>query len=871
MRLLVHFRPDASAAERDDAVRSVGGWIDAEIPALGVTRIALPGDADDAFGDGPAVAAALAAHPAVAHAELDRVVHLTFAPNDQYYATDPYSGLGQWGIRKAFVDKAWDSTRGAAGVVVAVLDTGVDPAHPDLAGALAPGATFLTQVTTGCDGAATKDDNSHGTHVAGIVAASGNNGLGIAGVAFGVRVMPLKVLDCTGMGELSDVASGIVYATDHGARIINLSLGSPFESTTLRAAVTYAAQHNVLIVSAVGNCGTTSSSCTSLNEVQYAAAYPEVLAVGATDTDDSVAFFSSRNSTTDISAPGRKIVSTTPTYATYLSTHSGATLSYAAFSGTSQASPFVSGVAALVWSADPTLTATQVYQRLVSTADDLGPAGRDDGYGFGRVNGLRAVQATTAERYGATYDTSAVPKSVATGSSFVARVGLANSSSFTWSAADPTNAVRLAWSWSSPSLTPVATPSGTLPLPADVPAGASATVTGVVVAPSTAGPYTLRFDLVRGTTAFSSKGVAPASVAAVVGSGLGATYAAPAGTASFDLGTPGSVTVSVTNTGSVTWPAGGPTPVHLSYHWLQNGALVQWDGLRASLPADVALGGRATVAVPVLPPVSPGAYTLRLDLVQEGIAWFSGAGVIPLDLPANVRSALVATYALDAVPAMLPGGRLAIPVTLTNIGTATWSAAGAMPVHVAAHISDSKGNVVSWDGARTVLAADVAPGAKVTTAVTVDAPLAAGAYRVRVDTVEEGVAWFSSLGVATADADLFVTPDLRAQLTGGPITVSRASPVAQVTITNTGIATWTPTGAAPVDVGVHWYDARGSVLVWDGPRTALPGPVAAGASVTLAVQLGAAPAGAAFVAVDLVAEGVAWAGQGPLRLVTFAP
>lgn len=876
MRILVRFRADATDAQIADAVHSVGGWIDAELPAIGMTRIALAGGANDAFGDGPAVAAALAAHPAVASAEFDHSVRLAFDPTDPYYLTDPYVSLGQWGIRKAFVNGAWDRVRGSANVTVAVLDTGVDAGHPDLQGALVSGTTIVSDPTSGCDPTSTKDDNSHGTHVAGIVGATSNNGAGIAGVAFGVKVMPVKVLDCSGLGSLSDVAQGMIWAVDHGARIVNLSLGSPFDSATLRSAVTYAVQRNVLVVSAAGNCGTSGNGCTSIGQVEYPAAYPEVLAVGATDTDDSVTFFSSQNATVDVAAPGRRIVSTTPRYATYQSARGG-TLTYGAFSGTSQAAPLAAGVAALLLSGEPQLTPAQIIQRLESTSDQLGGAAgtRNDGYGYGRVNALRAVSAApVVERYGATYDTSALPRSVAVGATFTARVGLTNASSFTWAAADP-GAVRLQWSWTDAIGRPLGA-AASVGLPAEVLPGATVQVTFPVAAPASPGSYVLRLDLSRAGTPFSSKGVVPGSSPAVAGSGIGARYApvattSTAGAASFDVGGSSAIGVVLTNTGTVTWAAGGATPVRLSYHWLQSGAVVAWDGARATLPADVAAGATVTVSLPVLSPARPGAYTLRLDLVQEGVAWYSTLGVPPLDVPANVRSAFTATYAVAAAPFLLPGGRARVPVTITNVGTQTWSAGGASPVRVAAHVYDPGGNVASWDGARTPLASDVAPGAQVQTTVIVDAPITSGAYRVKVDLVREGIAWFSALGVATADLDLGVVLDRRAQLPGGPISVSRADPTAKITIVNTGVTTWTGDGSVPLNVAAHWYDAMGNVLAWEGPRTRLAGIVPPNASVSVTAGLGTPPAGAAFVAVDLVAEGVAWFGQGSLRPVTFTP
>ena len=317
-RLLVRFKPEASDAARAAALRRVGGTVTGGIAELGVTRVALvlpssPGLAVAlALPAAPGLAVALlGADPAVDWAEPDRRMGLDLTPNDPYFLTDPYTGLGLWGLRKIQADKAWDLVRGSPQIIVAVVDTGVDPAHPDLASALLPGVAFNSSPSAGC-GQPTRDDNGHGTHVAGIIGASGNDGVGVIGTAFGVRILPLKALDCEGTGVVGDIAQAIVYALNNGARVINVSLGAPTDSQTLRAAVQAAASRNVLIVAAAGNCGIGGAACDTTNETSYPAAYPEVLAVAATDVDDTRATFSTAALYVGIAAPGRSIVSTAP-------------------------------------------------------------------------------------------------------------------------------------------------------------------------------------------------------------------------------------------------------------------------------------------------------------------------------------------------------------------------------------------------------------------------------------------------------------------------------------------------------------------------------------------------------------------------------
>jgi subtilisin family serine protease len=625
-RILVRFWPGATAAERAKAIASVGGIADRVLDAIGVSRVALPiPSSADEVG---LTSLRLARDPAVLSVEPDSTGSVQFTPNDPLYLADPSFGLGQWGIRKAHVDQAWDVIRGSPAIVVAVIDTGIDANHPDLVGVALPGTTFVTSPDPQCDANSTIDDNGHGTHVAGLIAANGNNGQGIAGVAFGVRILPIKALDCQGSGLLSDVAAGVIWATDHGARIINISLGSSSAQATLEDAIRYAVARNVLVVTAAGNCGVASTRCGSVNEPSYPGAYPETLAVGATDVNDLRASFSNIDPYVALSAPGVRIWSTIPTYPTTLSRNASGIPGYAALSGTSQAAPFVAGVAALVLSGEPTLTAAQLAARLRSTTDDLGPPGPDPGFGTGRVNALRAVSMSAVPTYGAVYDMAALPAVASILAPIDVPITVTNASSFAWPATGA-DAVHLAFHWADPSGRTLVWDGRRSALPADVPAGATTLVRATIPTPPLPGAYRLRLDLVReGVTWFSAENVPSPDVAVLVGNGYAASYApTPASEAAFVQGGR-TLDVTVANVGVVAWPAAGPTPVRLSYHLIRpDGSIIVWDGARAPLPTDVAPGGAATVTIAVSAPPISGGYLLWLDLVQERVMWFSAQGV----------------------------------------------------------------------------------------------------------------------------------------------------------------------------------------------------------------------------------------------------
>ena len=866
-RILVRFA-DASARERVLARR--GGVSRGPVGKTGfeVVELAAPSSAS--------AIATLRADPGVIAVEADARVRLTFTPNDPYYQTDPYGANGQWGLRKTQVDRAWDVQRGSASVVVAIIDTGVDPSHPDLQGQLVAGPRYVSSPDASCPVDATnRDDNGHGTHVAGIVGAAGDNGIGVAGVAFGVRVMPIKALDCTGSGFLSDIARATTYAADNGARIVNVSLGASDQSAALQSAVTYALSKNVVIVAAAGNCGSESGTtrCPSLNSIDYPAAYPGVLAVGATDMNDQPAPFSTAASYIAVAAPGVGILSTFPTYRVQLNNDGFPTTGYAVLRGTSQAAPFVSGIAALLLSKDPSLTPDKIGQRLRTTADDVGLPGFDTKTGAGRVNAYRAITGAVLQ-YGAQYQVQPpAPKTLTFASNSTLRVAITNSSNFTWSAGGPTP-VHVSTHWYTAAGDLAVWDGPRASLNGDVPPGGVATVDVPVMAPLPKGSYQLKVDVVQeGVTWFSSQGVSPLSLGIEVNGGYGATYQTDAST-QIVIGAASTLVVTVLNTGTRVWPATGPTPVRLGTHLRdQTGKLVVWDGPRATLSADLAPGGATVLTVPLPQPAAPGSYNVELDLVQEGVLWFSSEGVVTKAVPASVTSGYAARYAIASPPPpMLPGERARVAAQVSNSGSFTWSASGATPVHLSTHLVDASGAIVVWDGARTQLAGDLAPGASTQATLLVDAPAPIGAYTVRVDLVREGLAWFSQQGVATADLPLVVLADRRASVAFTLTTVSRSAPTPlSVMVRNAGNALLSSEGGNPVNVSSHWIGADGAPLLWDAPRVALPRALLPGDQATVSLPLAVPPQGTAALIVDLVQEGMAWFGTGALAPVTVTP
>lgn len=381
-RLLLKIRPDASLLHARNLLAAYGLKETRRMGQIGVVEAAVPGNVEV-----EEAVAALRRNPDIEYAEPDFRTRLDTTPNDEYFSRQyalynagnklnlPGSPTGK-SRADVHATAAWEETKGAAEVVIAVIDTGVDYDHPDLkAKVVSNGRNFITG-----EGDAA-DDHGHGTHVAGIIAADTNNGQGIAGVAWNCRVLPLKAIDKDGEGFYGPLIDAILWASDNGASVINMSLGGDESADALRDALRYAVNRKIVCVASAGNDGV---------DVDYPAAYDEyVLAVAATDYNDARPDWSSPGSQVDVAAPGVQILSTLPTW--YWGPGS---LPYGYADGTSQAAPHVAGLAALLKGLRPWLTAKEIMQVIRFTADDVnadGHPGADTFIGYGRVNMERAL------------------------------------------------------------------------------------------------------------------------------------------------------------------------------------------------------------------------------------------------------------------------------------------------------------------------------------------------------------------------------------------------------------------------------------------------------------------------------------------------
>lgn len=293
--------------------------------------------------------------------------------SDPGFTSNPQNVDRQWALSKARFIDAWNKTTGSASVVVAVIDTGIDQTHEDLKSAsVVPGYDFIAnkQIVVGSD----SDDNGHGTLIAGVLGATANNGIGIAGTNWQLTMMPIKALDATGNGTAEQVTKAIMWAADHGAQIINLSLGGVGfgQDTALANAITYAFRRNIVLVSAAGN-----DAAAVGKDLDAEPVFPicddngenMIIGVAAIDVSDQKPGFSNYGkSCVDVSAPGKRILST---ISRDPATGAKTANTYAYASGTSLATPFVSGQAALLRALYPDATNRQIRDRIIASTDPI--------------------------------------------------------------------------------------------------------------------------------------------------------------------------------------------------------------------------------------------------------------------------------------------------------------------------------------------------------------------------------------------------------------------------------------------------------------------------------------------------------------------
>lgn len=365
-------------------------------------------DGQTYYPDLDALKSDLSQDPSVETTSYNYISKATVIPDDPYYSSSGAWGQGfadLWGLKKINAASAWDQTTGSSGVIVAVIDSGVDITHPDIAANIwtnpgeIPGNNidddgngYIDDVHGWNFNSGTSnpvDDNGHGTHVAGTIAGVGNNGTGIVGVSWNTTIMPLKFLNSSGSGSNINAAQAMQYAADNGAKISSNSYGCACTNDQfLIDAIKYEHDRNVTMIAAAGNNSTDALTFAPGSE-------DGAIAVAATDSTDGIAAFSNTGIRIDVSAPGVEILSLKSSNASAVCT--GAAIvntNYCHISGTSMATPHVSGLAALMLAKNPSLTPEQIRQILRTTSVDIGTAGRDNTFGYGRIDANAAVAAS---------------------------------------------------------------------------------------------------------------------------------------------------------------------------------------------------------------------------------------------------------------------------------------------------------------------------------------------------------------------------------------------------------------------------------------------------------------------------------------------
>ena len=344
---LVTFRSGVNDFSAMSALSSTGATDVGDLADINTRVLSLPA------GREQQTLAALARDPRVASIERDATDQAAVVPTDPQWQH-------AWGPKLVRAPQAWNMSTGKPSTIIAIVDTGVDRNQPDLRGRVLKGWDFVNNDNN------PRDDNGHGTAVAGVAAAAANNGVGIAGLCWHCDILPVKVLNAAGSGAHSNIAAGIIWATKHGADVINMSLAGPSPSNVVAAAVAYARNHGVVVVAAAGNEGSSRHF--------YPAADPGVISVGATDGADHMYNWSNRGAWVKLAAPGCAYTGST------------GPIRWTWWCGTSFAAPIVAGIAALMKSLEPGLSRAAIERTLLSSTVNV------RGVADGRIDAALALR-----------------------------------------------------------------------------------------------------------------------------------------------------------------------------------------------------------------------------------------------------------------------------------------------------------------------------------------------------------------------------------------------------------------------------------------------------------------------------------------------
>lgn len=737
-------------------------------------------------------------------------------PNDASYSS-------QWHLPKIAAPSAWDTNTGAASATkIAVIDTGFALTHQDLSASWATNAgevgagketngidddgngkiddwrgwDFVCNNNspqagdTDCDSAPGNAAASHGTLTSGAAGAATNNGVGVASLDWNVKVLPLQALGDDGSGSTADVAAAIDYAVSQGAKVISLSLGSTSVDNYLRQRIDAAISAGVLVIAAAGNCGDANSwflqGCDYQGQMLDPANYGPVLAVGATDSNDNRASFSSYGNTLDVMAPGSNIYSTNWT-------SGNQTSSYGSASGTSLATPIVSGLAALLADQNPTANVNDLKQFLINGTDKVtGMGGQNytNYYGYGRINAAKSLQyfafTTTAQ---AAFKTNAKTTTtslsqLSAGQTAWLTVQVTNTGTATWQKTGP-NPMRLGTEgpkdrtsryygagWLSQNRAASLTEDSVAP-------GATGTFEFPITVPAGGGSYTERFNLVaEGLQWLPDAGI---SFSTTVTNGYSWAFAGQQAytdnTKSNAINTgnlsPGQVVyfvVQAQNTGSSTWYKSGNYPARLATAKPFDRASQFYDSrwISANRPAalsedSVAPGGIGTFEAYYQIPNGSGLTPEYLNPVIDGLTHLNQVGLyLPADIKSNYSWAFAGQQAYTDNTKTTPinlntlsaGQIYYFRVQATNTGNATWFNSGKYPLRLGtSRPLDRTGSLfyhatwLSTNRPNSLLESSLAPGQTGTFEGYFKAPANVGNYKEYLQPVAEGITWLNDLGL----------------------------------------------------------------------------------------------------------------------------